>query len=72
MNSITKKWIFPYSTDPIELLQNAMNPIEIRKISVSEDDRVISIVVDDESFAAAVGKRKMNQQLNGELIEVTS
>lgn len=60
--------IFPYSTDPIELLQNALNPIEIRKISVSEDDQVISIVVDDDDYAAAVGKRKMNQQLNSELI----
>lgn len=60
--------IFPYSTDPIELLQNALNPIEIRKISVTEDDQTISIVVEDEDYAAAVGKRKMNQQLNSELI----
>jgi N utilization substance protein A len=60
--------IFPYSSDPVELLQNALNPIEIRKISVSEDDKVISIVVEDDAYAAAVGKRKMNQQLNSELI----
>lgn len=60
--------IFPYSTDAVELLQNALNPIEIRKINISEDDQVISIVVEDDDYAAAVGKRKMNQQLNSELI----
>lgn len=60
--------IIPYSQDPVELLQNALNPIEIRKISVSEDDKIISIVVDDEDFAAVIGKKGMNARLNGQLI----
>lgn len=60
--------IIPFSKDPVELLQNALAPIEIRKINVSDEDKTISIVVNDEDFAATVGKRKSNQRLNGELI----
>ncbi len=60
--------IIPYSQDPIELLQNALSPIEIRKISVNEDDGAIGIVVDDEDFAAVIGKKGMNARLNGQLI----
>lgn len=60
--------IIPYSIDAVELLQNALNPIEIRKINVSEEDKTISIVVDDEDFAAVIGKKGMNARLNGQLI----
>lgn len=60
--------IIPYSTDPVELLQNALNPIEIRKINISEDERVISIVVEDDDYAAVIGKKGLNANLNGQLI----
>lgn len=60
--------IIPYVSDPLELLQNALDLIEIRKVSVNEEEKVISIVVDDENFAAVIGKRGMNARLNGELI----
>ena len=62
--------IIPYSDDPIQLLVNALSPIEPRKIDVSEDQEVVSIVVDDESYPAALGKRGMNARLNGQLIDV--
>ncbi len=60
--------IIPYSQDPIELLQNALSPIEIRKINLSDEDGVVSIVVDDDDFAAVIGKKGMNARLNGLLI----
>lgn len=60
--------IIPHSNDPVELLQNALSPIEIRKISVSDEDNVISIVVADDDFAAVIGKRGMNARLNSQLI----
>ena len=63
--------IIPLSQDAIELLQNALSPIEIRKINVSDEERVISIVVDDDQFATVVGKRHSNQRLNGDLIGYT-
>ncbi len=60
--------IIPIANDPVELLQNALSPIEIRKISINSDDDIISIVVDDDDFAAVLGKRGMNARLNGLLI----
>jgi transcription termination/antitermination protein NusA len=60
--------IIPFSDDPVELLQNALNPIEIRKISVNQEDGTISIVVDDENFASVIGKKGMNLRLNSELV----
>jgi transcription termination/antitermination protein NusA len=60
--------IIPYSDDPVQLLQNALDPVEIRKISVNEEAGVISIVVDDESYATVIGRKGMNARLNGRLI----
>jgi transcription termination/antitermination protein NusA len=60
--------IIPFSQDPVELLQNALSPIEIRKISINEDEKVISIVIDDDDFAAVIGKKGMNARLNSQLI----
>ncbi|HUD01265.1 MAG TPA: transcription termination factor NusA [Rhabdochlamydiaceae bacterium] len=61
--------IIPYTDDPVQLLVNALSPIEIRKIDVNEDNSVVTIVVDDESYPAVLGKRGMNARLNGELID---
>ena len=61
--------IMPHSADPIELLQNALAPIEIRKLGMNEDKTKISIVVDDENFAVVIGKKGMNAHLNSKLIE---
>jgi transcription termination/antitermination protein NusA len=60
--------IIPFVEDPVQLLQNALTPIEIKKISVDDENAKISIVVDDESYPAALGKRGMNARLNADLI----
>lgn len=60
--------IIPFSQEPIELLQNALSPIEIRKVNVNDDANVITIVVDDDDFATVIGKKGMNARLNGQLI----
>lgn len=60
--------IIPYSDDPIELLQNALSPILIKKIKYNEEEGIISIVVEDDDLAAVIGKRGMNARLNSELI----
>lgn len=62
--------IIPFSEDPIQLLQNALAPIEIKKIKTSEDSQTIAIVVSDEDYPAALGKRGMNARLNGDLVGV--
>lgn len=60
--------IISYSTDPVELLQSVLSPIEIRKIGVNEEENVIAIVVDDGDYAAVIGKRGMNARLTGQLL----
>jgi N utilization substance protein A len=60
--------IIPFVEDQVQLLQNALTPIEIKKISVSEDGSTILIVVDDENYPTVLGKRGMNARLNGQLI----
>ncbi len=60
--------IIPYNDDPLELLQNTLSPIEIRKIALHEDDKVIAIVVEDDNFATVIGKRGFNARLTSELI----
>jgi len=60
--------IIPFSDDPLQLLLNALSPIEPRKIEFSDDETIVSIVVDDENYPAVLGKRGMNARLNGELI----
>ncbi len=62
--------IIPFAEDPIQMLQNALAPIEIKKISIHEDEAHISIIVSDEDYPAALGKRGMNARLNGDLIGV--
>ena len=62
--------IMAFSEDPVTLLQNALNPIEMKKIFISDDKSTINIIVNDEDYPAALGKRGMNARLNGELVGV--
>lgn len=62
--------IIPFSADAVQLLQNALQPIEIKKISTNDEGTRIAIVVDDENYPTVLGKRGMNARLNGQLIGV--
>lgn len=60
--------ILNFSMDAVELLQRSLSPVEIRKIGVHEEDKVIAVVVEDEDFPTVIGKRGLNAKLTGELI----
>jgi len=62
--------IVPFSSDKFELLQNALSPIEIRNFRVSEEGQRLYVVVDDEQFASAIGKKGLNVRLIGQLLDV--
>ncbi len=58
--------VIPFSDDTIQLLQNAISPVEIRKLKVNE---AISIIVNDEDYPAVIGKKGMNARLISALID---
>ncbi|NDE82440.1 MAG: transcription termination/antitermination protein NusA, partial [Chlamydiia bacterium] len=62
--------IMPYSDDPLQLLQNALSPIEIKKYSLDEISKSITLIIDDENYPTVLGKRGLNIRLNGELVEM--
>ncbi len=61
--------IIPSADDPIVLLQRSIDPVEIKKIHVDEEEGVISIVVGDEDYPTILGRKGMNIRLIGNLIE---
>jgi transcription termination/antitermination protein NusA len=62
--------IIPYTDDPLQFLRSALSPIEMRKAIVSEDQSAITIVVNDEDYPIALGRRGLNARLNGQLAGV--
>lgn len=60
--------VIPYADDSLQLLQNAVAPVEIKRIKVSEN-RIV-IVVNDEDYPIIIGKKGMNARLIARLLEV--
>jgi len=59
--------VIPFSEDPIGLLQNAISPVEIKRIK--ENDEKISIIVSDDDYPTVIGKKGINARLTGRLID---
>lgn len=62
--------ILPFAHDKVQFLENALAPVEIKKISVNEDESIISIVVEDENYPTVIGKRGMNARLCGQMVGI--
>ncbi len=62
--------VIPYAQDKLQLLQQALSPVQIRKIRVNEDESEVFIVVEDEDFGAAIGKKGLNVRLIGDLLDI--
>lgn len=58
--------VIPHSEDKIQLLQNALSPINVQRLKVNE--KIIAIV-NDEDYPIAIGKKGMNARLTSKLIE---
>ncbi len=59
--------IIPFSSNTTTLLSSSLAPIEIKKMIVDEQRNIITIVINDEDYPAALGKGGRNARLNGEL-----
>jgi N utilization substance protein A len=60
--------LFPWSDNPIQLIKNALSPSEIRRIDETEEGDYV-IVVADESYPSALGRRGANARLTADLLE---
>ncbi|NGX63180.1 MAG: hypothetical protein KR126chlam6_00587 [Candidatus Anoxychlamydiales bacterium] len=58
--------VMPYSEDLVQLLQNALYPLQIQRLKIN--DKVIAVVNDDD-YPIAIGKKGMNARLISKLIE---
>ena len=59
--------IIPFSSNTTTLLSSSLAPIEIKKMIIDEERNIITIVINDEDYPAALGKGGSNARLNGEL-----
>lgn len=60
--------IMPFVEDPVEQIKVALEPVVAKKISVDEDNNTIQLIVADEDYPTALGKRGMNARLLGQLV----
>ena len=61
--------VFPYAANMIELLKNAVAPIEIQRYKLNQDENKLSLVVSDEDYPVIIGKKGMNARLLSKLLE---
>lgn len=57
-----------YTEDTVQLLYALLHPIEPKKLNYDQENRKISLVVEDEDYPIVIGKRGMNARLNAALV----
>ena len=59
--------IIPWSPDPATFIVNALQPAEVTKVVLDEEDRRIEVVVPDDQLSLAIGRRGQNVRLASQL-----
>lgn len=59
--------IVPYDEDPVAFVCNALQPAEISKVFMDEDNREMEVVVPDNQLSLAIGKKGQNVRLAARL-----
>ena len=62
--------VIPFMEDFEDQLERVLQPVAIRRLKSSEDGSHLSLVVDDDDFPTAIGKKGMNVRLIGQLLNV--
>lgn len=55
--------IIPWSNDDAAFIVNALQPAEVSKVVLDEDERRVEVVVADDQFPLAIGRRGQNVRL---------
>lgn len=67
---VEKVDVIPFTADFEDQLERVFHPVVIQRLKSSEDGKSLSLVVDDDAFPTAIGKKGMNVRLVGELLNV--
>ena len=59
--------IIPFSEDPATFIVNALQPAEVSKVVLDEDEQRVEVVVADSQFPLAIGRRGQNVRLASQL-----
>ena len=59
--------IIPWSDDPATFIVNALQPAEVAKVVLDEEDQRIEVVVPDDQLSLAIGRRGQNVRLASQL-----
>lgn len=59
--------IIPWSTDPARFVCNALQPAEILRVVIDEDNRSMEVIVPDDFLSIAIGKKGQNVRLASRL-----
>ncbi|MBI1236437.1 MAG: transcription termination/antitermination protein NusA [Alphaproteobacteria bacterium] len=59
--------IIPWNNDPATFIVNALQPAEVAKVVLDEEDQRIEVVVPDDQLSLAIGRRGQNVRLASQL-----
>ena len=59
--------IIPWNDDAATFIVNALQPAEVSKVVLDEDEQRVEVVVDDSQFPLAIGRRGQNVRLASQL-----
>ncbi|MEJ6951528.1 transcription termination factor NusA [Natronospora cellulosivora (SeqCode)] len=59
--------IIEWCEDPKVLVSNALNPAEVKKVNINEEDKIAEVIVPDFQLSLAIGKEGQNARLAAKL-----
>jgi N utilization substance protein A len=60
--------IVQWSTDPLQFVQNSLNPAKINRVAIlDEEERLLEVVVSEDQLSLAIGKKGQNVRLASRL-----
>lgn len=59
--------IIPWSSDPATFIVNALQPAEVTKVVLDEEENRVEVVVPDDQLSLAIGRRGQNVRLASQL-----
>ena len=59
--------VVPYSDDPIQFIQDALQPARVREVILNEEEGSATVMVHDQQLSLAIGKEGQNARLAARL-----